>query len=127
MLKRIWNGLYRAKLDDPKVIVNWCCGIGLWDMEMASLFPESHVVGVDFKEATLSNLQYSRPNLEFRHVVIHDHYTGLESFESNSVDYIMMRDIWFINAPVSKWDVVLEDAFRILKPGGWIELSEHCK
>ncbi|KAG2235256.1 hypothetical protein INT48_004723 [Thamnidium elegans] len=125
LLKRIWNGLYRAELNKPQIIVNWCCGIGLWDMEMAALFPESQVVGVDFKEATLSNLQYDIPNLEFRHVVIYDNYTGLESFETNTVDYIMMRDVWFINAPVSKWKVVLEESFRILKPGGWIELSEH--
>jgi ubiquinone/menaquinone biosynthesis C-methylase UbiE len=94
---------------------------------MALLFPDTHIVGVDFKEATLSNLQHDLPNLEFRHTVIHDSFTGLESFASSSVDYIMMRDAWLINTPVSKWKNVLRESLRILKPGGWIELTEHSK
>lgn len=96
-------------------------------MEMAALFPEAQVIGVDFKEAALSNLQHEFSNLKFRPVVIHNSSTGLETFESNSVDFVMMRDVWFINAPSSKWVNVLKESFRILKPGGWIEMSEHCK
>ncbi|KAI7876142.1 S-adenosyl-L-methionine-dependent methyltransferase [Mucor mucedo] len=125
LLKHIWKGIYRANLIAPEVIVDWCCGIGVWDMEMATLFPQAQVIGVDFKEATLSNLQHECPNLKFRHVVIHTYSTGLESFDDSSVDFVMMRDVWFINAPPSKWINVLNESFRILKPGGWIEMSEH--
>ncbi|KAL0136195.1 type 11 methyltransferase [Mucor lusitanicus] len=125
LLKRIWQGIYRADLKDPEMIVNWCCGIGLWDMEMAALFPDAKVVGVDYKEATLSNLQHGIPNLEFRFAVIHDTYTGLESFEDDSVDFVILRDTWLMNAPVWKWDNLLKAIYRILKPGGWIEVEEH--
>lgn len=96
-------------------------------MEMALLFPNTKIVGVDYKEATLTNLQHDLPNLEFRHTVIHDSFTGLESFETDSVDYVMMRDAWLINTPSSKWENVLRESLRILKPGGWIELTEHSK
>lgn len=96
-------------------------------MEMAERFPNAQVIGVDFEEATLSNLQHEYHNLKFRHVVIHTYSTGLESFDDNSVDFVMMRDVWFINAPPSKWMNVLKESFRILKPGGWIEMTEHCK
>lgn len=106
--------------------MNWCCGIGLWDMEMAALFPNAKVIGVDYKEATLSNLLHGIPNLEFRFAVIHDTYTGLESFRDNSVDFVILRDTWLMNAPVWKWDNLLKAVYRILKPGGWIEIEEHC-
>lgn len=125
LLKRIWQGIYRADLKSPSVIVNWCCGIGLWDMEMAALFPNAKVIGVDYKEATLSNLLHGIPNLEFRFAVIHDTYTGLESFRDNSVDFVILRDTWLMNAPVWKWDNLLKAVYRILKPGGWIEIEEH--
>ncbi|KAK4510956.1 uncharacterized protein ATC70_000065 [Mucor velutinosus] len=125
LLKRIWQVIYRADLKDPEVIVNWCCGIGLWDMEMATLFPDAKVIGVDYKEATLSNLLHGLPNLEFRFAVIHDTYTGLESFEDDSVDFVILRDTWLMNAPVWKWDNLLKAIYRILKPGGWIEVEEH--
>ncbi|KAI8063712.1 uncharacterized protein B0P05DRAFT_590246 [Gilbertella persicaria] len=125
LLKLIWKGIYRPNLKDPSVIVNWCCGVGLWNMEMATLFPNTRVIGVDFKEATLLNSHYGLPNLEFKYVVIHDRITGLESFEPNSVDYFMMRDCWLMNAPVYKWDNVLKEAYRILKPGGFIQIEEH--
>ncbi|KAL7311964.1 hypothetical protein PS15m_009670 [Mucor circinelloides] len=125
LLKRIWQGIYRADLKNPSVIVNWCCGIGLWDMEMAALFPDAKVIGVDYKEATLSNLLHGIPNLEFRFAVIHDTYTGLESFEDDSVDFVILRDTWLMNAPVWKWDNLLKAIYRILKPGGWIEVEEH--
>jgi ubiquinone/menaquinone biosynthesis C-methylase UbiE len=94
-------------------------------MEMAARFPEAKIVGVDFKEATLSNLQHGFPNLEFKFTVIHDTTTGLELFEDNSVDMIMMRDTWLINSPSFKWSNILKEAFRILKPGGYIEIEEQ--
>jgi ubiquinone/menaquinone biosynthesis C-methylase UbiE len=95
-------------------------------MEMAALFPNAKVIGVDYKEATLSNLLHGIPNLEFRFAVIHDAYTGLESFRDNSVDFVILRDTWLMNAPVWKWDNLLKAVYRILKPGGWIEIEEHC-
>ncbi|OBZ82349.1 Demethylmenaquinone methyltransferase [Choanephora cucurbitarum] len=125
LLKLIWKGIYSADLKDPSVIVNWCCGVGLWNLEMAALFPNTKIIGVDFKEATFQNSHYSLPNMEFRYAVIRDNITGLESFESNSVDFFIMRDCWLINAPMYKWDNVFREAYRILKPGGFIEVEEH--
>lgn len=92
---------------------------------MAELFPQAKIVGVDFKEATLSNLQHGLPNLEFKFTVIHDKTTGLELFEDNSVDLVMMRDSWLINSPSFKWTNILNESFRILKPGGYIEIEEQ--
>jgi ubiquinone/menaquinone biosynthesis C-methylase UbiE len=125
LLKRIWKSIYRAPLENPTLIVDWCCGIGAWDMEMAAKFPQAKIVGVDYKEAKLSNLQHGLPNLEFKFFAIHDATTGLESFEDNSVDMIMMRDTWLINSPSFKWHNMLKESLRVLKPGGYIEVEEQ--
>lgn len=123
----MWKFVYRAELTDPTLIVHWCCGIGIWDMEMAGLFPNAQVVGIDFKEATFPNLRHGIPNLDFKITVIHDNMTGLESFDDNTVDYVLIRDAWLMMAPVSKWDNILHQVYRVLKPGGSVELSEHSK
>ena len=94
---------------------------------MAMEFPDAQVIGVDFERALSMNLQHAIPNLEFRHSIIVGDCTGLESFESNSVDFIMMRDVWLINTPAQKWHHILTESLRILKPGGWIEIEEHSK
>ncbi|KAI7906888.1 S-adenosyl-L-methionine-dependent methyltransferase [Cokeromyces recurvatus] len=127
VLKYISKGkIHQAKLESPSVIVNWCCGIGTWCMEMATMFPNTRIIGVDYKEVITSfNMQHSLPNLKFKYIAAHDKLTGLESFEDNSVDFVMMRDVWLINIPILKWEYVLKQVYRILKPGGWIELQEH--
>lgn len=94
-------------------------------MEMAALYPNAKIIGIDFEDAMLSNIHHSISNLEFRPAIIHDEVTGLETFDDNSVDYIMLRDVWLMNAPASRWGNLLNQALRILKPGGSIELTEH--
>ncbi|KAI8881471.1 hypothetical protein K501DRAFT_188896, partial [Backusella circina FSU 941] len=125
MLKRAFNGIYKARIEDPKLIVNWSCGIGLWDMEMAEKFPQCKIIAIDFVQAPLANLRDSLANVEFRECVIDETHTGMESIESGTVDYVMMKDCWLINSPSHKWTNVLDQVFRILKPNGWIELSEN--
>lgn len=57
--------------------------------------------------------------------MIHQGKTGLESFHDNTVDFIMMRDVWLVNSPASKWTLILQEIYRILKPGGFIEIYEQ--
>lgn len=59
--------------------------------------------------------------------MIHQGETGLQEFGDNQVDYIMMRDVWLVNAPACKWTNLLKEIYRILKPGGYIEIYEQGK
>lgn len=59
--------------------------------------------------------------------MIHQGETGLNVIENNQVDYIVMRDVWLVNCPVSKWTNLFEEVLRILKPGGYIEIYEQGK
>lgn len=99
--------------------------LGMWTMEMAQQFPDCQVVGIDYEQATLPSLAESLKNLRFHNVVIHEGCTGLEDFEDNSADYIMMRDVWMVNSPAYRWEETLSHVYRVLKPGGWVELYEQ--
>jgi ubiquinone/menaquinone biosynthesis C-methylase UbiE len=43
------------------------------------------------------------------------------TFKDNTFDYIHLRGL---GQGVSKWPYVLSEAFRCLKPGGFIEMAE---
>jgi precorrin-6B methylase 2 len=94
-------------------------------MEMAEKFPDCKIIAIGHTHAALANIRDQLANVEFRECVIDETHTGMESIESDTVDYVMMKDCWFINSPSHKWTNVLDQAFRILKPNGWIELSEN--
>ncbi|KAI8979861.1 S-adenosyl-L-methionine-dependent methyltransferase [Mycotypha africana] len=125
LLKRVWNGIYHVDLDNPQLIIDWRCGMGIWDVEMATLFPDAEVIGIDFKEATPAHLQANVPNLTFVSADLTDKHAGLDTIDSDSVDFLMMRDTWLTNSPSSKWDNLLAEVFRVLKPGGCVEIEEH--
>ncbi|KAI9488472.1 hypothetical protein BDB00DRAFT_847792 [Zychaea mexicana] len=125
LLKYVWRANFKVPLQSPTLIVNWCCGTGIWAMEMAQQFPTCQVIGMDFQSATLSSLGRSINNLSFQNIVVQHDTTGLESLQEGSVDYLMMRDVWLVNSPAHKWVETLKQVFRVLKPGGWVEIYEQ--
>lgn len=143
-MKRIWGSNYKIPLVNPTLIIDWCCATGkiaftviyiiiltfilaVWDIELALEFPNTKVIGIDYETATVSCLNSSVKNFSFRNAMIHQGETGLKSFKDNQVDYIVMRDVWLVNCPVSKWTSLFEEIYRILKPGGYIEIYEQGK
>ncbi|KAI8143645.1 S-adenosyl-L-methionine-dependent methyltransferase [Fennellomyces sp. T-0311] len=125
LLKYVWRANFKVPLQSPTLIVNWCCGTGIWAMEMAQQFPHSQVIGMDFQSATLSSLGRSLSNLSFKNIIVGQGTTGLETLQDNTVDYLMMRDVWLVNSPGYKWLETLVQVFRVLKPGGWVEVYEQ--
>ncbi|KAG2213136.1 hypothetical protein INT47_011285 [Mucor saturninus] len=125
LLKRIWGSNYRIPLVDPTLIIDWCCTTAAWDIELAIEFPNSKVIGIDYESATVASLNTSVKNFSFQNAMIHQGETGLNVIENNQVDYIVMRDVWLVNCPVSKWTNLFEEVLRILKPGGYIEIYEQ--
>ncbi|GKT74957.1 methyltransferase domain-containing protein [Colletotrichum tofieldiae] len=77
-------------------------------------YPEADVIGID-----LSPIQpeFVPPNVHF---FVDDAEVGWV-YPENTFDYVHLRNM----APsIKKWPELFAEAYRVLKPGGWIELQE---
>lgn len=77
-------------------------------------YPDTEVIGTD-----LSPIQptWVPPNVHFQI----DDFTQEWTFAEGSIDYVHMR--WLIGC-VTDWTALFKQAYRALKPGGWIESFE---
>ncbi|GAN08953.1 type 11 methyltransferase [Mucor ambiguus] len=102
------------------VVLDIGCGSGTWTMEMATQFPQAHFIGVD-KQASFPH-DIKPKNCHFKLFEINQSAVKLP-FQDQSVDYIFQRDLnW--NLSETTWLPLVKEFFRVLKPGGWVELVE---
>ncbi|OLN87734.1 Phosphoethanolamine N-methyltransferase 3-like protein 2 [Colletotrichum chlorophyti] len=90
-------------------------GTGIWAIEMAEIFHNAEVTGID-----LSGTQPSwvPPNVKF---IIDD----IESpwIENDIFDFIMCR---YMVSSIKDWPKLVENMYDHLNPGGWVELQDIC-
>jgi len=86
-------------------------GTGIWAIDFANEFPDSEVTGID-----LSPIQPSwvPPNCKFEL----DDASKTWTYPENSFDYIHIR---YLTGSFKDWVAVYREAYRCLKPGGWLE------
>ncbi|EFX03766.1 methyltransferase type 11 [Grosmannia clavigera kw1407] len=96
--------LHLAPLPDTVgKVVDVGTGTGIWAIDFGDAHPEATVTGFD-----LSPIQ---PSLV-------DDFLLDWTFEENSLDFVYMR--WLVGC-VPDWAELCKNAYRCLKPGGWIE------
>ncbi|KAK4222787.1 S-adenosyl-L-methionine-dependent methyltransferase [Podospora fimiseda] len=105
------NKLHLAPLDKPRKALDIGTGTGIWAIDFADEFPNCEVTGID-----LSPIQptWVPPNCKFE---LDDASKSL-SFPDNTFDYVHIR---YMVGCFKDWDAVYREAYRVLKPGGWIE------
>ncbi|KAM0208259.1 hypothetical protein ACHAPQ_009021 [Fusarium lateritium] len=112
--------LYDGKLckapvkHDIQTAVDIGTGTGIWAMDFADEFPNAKVIGTDISPIQPSWLP---PNLEFQI----DDCTQEWTFRESSLDYVHMR---FLVGSIVDWTALFKQAYKCLKPGGWIESHE---
>ncbi|OLN92127.1 Demethylmenaquinone methyltransferase 1 [Colletotrichum chlorophyti] len=108
------GSLHSTPLDKPQKILDVGTGTGIWAMDMGDEYPEAEIIGID-----LSPIQpgYVPPNVHF----VVDDAEAEWLYADNSVDYVHLRNM----APfIKNWSKLLAEAYRVLKPGGWVEIQE---
>jgi ubiquinone/menaquinone biosynthesis C-methylase UbiE len=127
MLRYTLRGNYAAPIQNPHSILDVGAGTGRWAMEMATLFPNANVVGVDVTpppadRATASlgaGLDIRPENYAF---VQGNILEGLP-FADQSFDFVHQRLLLFA-IPETAWPKVVAELKRVTRIGGWIELVE---
>ncbi|KAL2157329.1 hypothetical protein VTH06DRAFT_6267 [Thermothelomyces fergusii] len=108
--------LYEAPLEPDKMqkVLDVGTGTGIWAIDFADAHPNVQVIGTD-----ISPIQpgWVPPNVFFE---IED-LTQAWTFAANSFDFVHMR---YLFGSVEDWTRLFREAYRVLKPGGWIESFE---
>ncbi|KAI5864426.1 S-adenosyl-L-methionine-dependent methyltransferase [Durotheca rogersii] len=106
--------LHYAPLKNPRSILDVGTGTGIWAIEMGDMYPNAEVLGVD-----LSPIQplWVPENVQFLVDNVEEEWLQ----PPNSLDYIHARQM----APtIRDWPGVIAEAYKALKPGGWLELQD---
>ncbi len=100
-----------------QTIVDVGAGTGIWSMEMARLFPESLVLGLDVDAALLSKTPPANCLLRVGNIL-----TGLP-LPDQFADFAHQRFL-VLAIPDARWPGVVRELVRVTRPGGWLELIE---
>ncbi|KAL7273538.1 hypothetical protein RUND412_003603 [Rhizina undulata] len=100
----------------PQRILEIGTGSGIWAVDIADQYPSAEIIGVD-----LSPIQPSwvPPNLSFQVDDVEETW----SFRDNSFDLIYFR---CMAGSITDWPKLYRQAFKALRPGGWIEVHDVC-
>ncbi|KAI8974693.1 S-adenosyl-L-methionine-dependent methyltransferase [Pilobolus umbonatus] len=121
IIRYVFQGNYHAPLKDQLekgiAVLDAGCGPATWTFDMAESYPNSQFTGIDvsfvFPEAIRP------PNVDF-------HICNVSKeipFADDSFDYFHQRLLVFALTK-EQWQNALKNAYRVLKPGGFIELVE---
>ncbi|CDS09979.1 hypothetical protein LRAMOSA02656 [Lichtheimia ramosa] len=121
IMKLIWGNNFDSPVHDALeqgiVVLDSGCGPGTWSCELGKEYPKSKFHGIDISSRFPEAIK--PPNCEFHiHNIIHD-----PIFPDNHFGFIHQR-LLVLGLLSSDWEKVVGTFMRLLKPGGWIELSE---
>ncbi|CAG8635956.1 2845_t:CDS:2, partial [Ambispora leptoticha] len=121
-LRAIWDGNFVSPVREPlsaggAKVLDVCCGSGVWLCDNATDFQNSKFVGIDI----MQRLPSERPlNVEF---IMADALQRFP-FDDDCFDlvYLQFVTLWFSEQQLI--ETILPECVRVLKPGGWFELSD---
>jgi SAM-dependent methyltransferase len=122
MLRYAFKGNYLAPVSNPRDILDVGCGSGRWPMEMALVFPNANVVGVDVvpPPADTGPAAMMRPA---NYVFVPGNVLEGLPFADASFDFVHQR-LLIAALPADQWPRVIAELRRVARPGGWVELAE---
>ncbi|CAG8632726.1 4623_t:CDS:2 [Funneliformis mosseae] len=123
LMRYAWQGNFASPVEqiltgvDSKVL-DVGCGAGSWSFEVATIYPNAKIIGVDISPVQPSGIKPK--NFTFFQADITD---GLP-FADETFDFVFQRFL-VGSIPKEKWFSVIKELTRMLKPGGYLELKSY--
>lgn len=123
-LRADMGGNHTAPLADPRMILDVRTGMGRWAMEVAQEFPRATVIGLnstlpDPIKALGAGLDDIPLNVRF----VEADLAQPLPFPDETFDFVNIRLLYQV-LPAEGWLPLLREAWRVVKPGGWVESLE---
>ncbi|KAK0643879.1 S-adenosyl-L-methionine-dependent methyltransferase [Cercophora newfieldiana] len=106
--------LYLAPIEKPTKVLDVGTGTGIWAIDFADEFPDAEATGID-----ISPIQPSWVPTNCKFII--DDAAKSWTYPDNTFGYIHIR---YLTGCFKDWVSVYSEAYRCLKPGGWIEYMD---
>ncbi|KAG0186549.1 hypothetical protein DFQ28_007635, partial [Apophysomyces sp. BC1034] len=103
-------------LNEGCTVLDSGCGPATWTLEMAEMYPRSEFHGIDVSAVYPEDIKPANTHFYMANVI-------QLPFPDNHFDYIHQRTLSF-GLTQDDWAKAIQELIRVLKPGGWLELTE---
>ncbi|KAF9449393.1 S-adenosyl-L-methionine-dependent methyltransferase [Macrolepiota fuliginosa MF-IS2] len=108
------------KLDEGGAILESGTGSGIWLLDLAKTIPDtSEIIGIDIAPNLFPQPSTLPLNVKF-HV---QSVLTLSPEWTNKFDFVHQR-LLVLGLREAEWKIALSEIYRVLKPGGWVQLVE---
>ncbi len=114
---------HAVKMQHVSAVLDVGCSEGGWVLDLARQYPRIHVTGIDLDEHALSeSTRFARFHGISNAKFLSMDATASLHFNDNTFDLVHMRAAQFLYD--SRFDGIMKEFTRILRPGGWINFVE---
>ncbi|KAF2002376.1 UMTA methyltransferase [Amniculicola lignicola CBS 123094] len=113
--------LFFPRIDNPRKVLECGYGRGDWAVAVAEEFEDCEVTGIDIYPTLIAD---QPDNLFLYGYNLNDRLNDPEVFQRNAYDLIHSRFV----APglkTNRWTSYIRDMKSLLKPNGWVQMSEY--
>lgn len=125
-LREMGGVLLPAKipLDGVEAVMDFICGPGSWCMDFSKKYPEKQVWGVDINRVIISQARENAAQANVRNLLFRviDRTRALP-FEDETFDLVHLQNGTSLFA-LEQWPEIMAEIFRLLRPGGWLNLVD---
>ncbi|KAH9851526.1 hypothetical protein C2E23DRAFT_732734 [Lenzites betulinus] len=130
----VWDNLWQQQMGGsitmhlfetpPARVLELGCGTGTWVLNAAREWKDSYFVGLDVVPLHPDLLQVGSFDLASRITWVQANFLEKLPFPNEEFDYVRLVRV-ARGVPEDKWDGLLEEITRVMKPGGAFEMWEE--